>query len=200
MISWHRFWRNFVVFPNLRSTLFVPFHSVSSAYLPPPSDNFNGVFSWGDWLIFSSDGELILAFFIAFWTRSVFLLLDMTDTGIALYTFYITHFTLYRWCSLVSWCCNLLCHWLVSLQSDWLIDRKWRLLIGQIAWLLIGWWWNTSFYHPIIDCPDVTGSILVFSTITRNTMKISNTNVKQKQKQYQTDKIVIKNVMYSKSK
>jgi hypothetical protein len=31
-------------------------------------------------------------------------------------------------------------------------------------------------------------------------MKISNTNVKQKQKQYQTDKIVIKNVMYSKSK
>jgi hypothetical protein len=31
-------------------------------------------------------------------------------------------------------------------------------------------------------------------------MKISNTNVKQKQKQYQNDKIVIKNVMYSKSK
>ena len=57
--------------------------------------------------------------------------------------------TLYRWCSLVSWCCNLLCHWLVSLQSDWLIGRKWRLLISQISWLLIGWWWSTSqsFFH-----------------------------------------------------
>ena len=31
-------------------------------------------------------------------------------------------------------------------------------------------------------------------------MKILNTNVKQKQKQYQNDKIVIKNDMYSKSK
>jgi hypothetical protein len=41
-------------------------------------------------------------------------------------------------CSLVSWCCNLVCHWLVSLHSDWLIGQKWRLLIGQISWLLIG--------------------------------------------------------------
>jgi hypothetical protein len=61
----------------------------------------------------------------------------------------------------------LLCHWFVSLHSDWIIGWKWWLLIGQISWLLICLWWNTSqsFYHPIIGCPDVTVSILVFSTI-----------------------------------
>jgi hypothetical protein len=29
------------------------------------------------------------------------------------------------------------------LASDWLIGRKCRLLIGQISWLLIGWFYKT---------------------------------------------------------
>jgi hypothetical protein len=28
--------------------------------------------------------------------------------------------------------------WFFFMASDWLIGRKWRLLIGQISWLLIG--------------------------------------------------------------
>jgi hypothetical protein len=72
---------------------------------------------------------------------------------------------LYRRCHLqVSW-------WRVPFTTDRirfeLIGRKWRLLIGQISWLSIGWRGNTSqsFYHPIIGCSDVTGSIWIMCTI-----------------------------------
>jgi hypothetical protein len=33
--------------------------------------------------------------------------------------------------------CILLSDWFFFLASEWLIGRKWRLLIGQISWLLI---------------------------------------------------------------
>ena len=33
------------VFQNLRSTLLLPFHSVSSAYLPPPRGTLTGMFN-----------------------------------------------------------------------------------------------------------------------------------------------------------
>jgi hypothetical protein len=47
--------------------------------------------------------------------------------------------TLFRWSWLVVSFCILLSDWFFFLASDWLIGRKWRLLIGQISWLLIGW-------------------------------------------------------------
>ena len=46
---------------------------------------------------------------------------------------------LYRWSRLVVSFCILFSDWFLFLGSDWLIGRKWRLLIGQISWLLIGW-------------------------------------------------------------
>jgi hypothetical protein len=46
--------------------------------------------------------------------------------------------TLFRWSRLVVSFCILLSDWFFFMASDWLIGRKWRLLIGQISWLLIG--------------------------------------------------------------
>jgi hypothetical protein len=48
MISWHRL-GIVSVFQNLRSTLLLPFHSVSSAYLPPPRGTLIGMFNAWVW-------------------------------------------------------------------------------------------------------------------------------------------------------
>jgi hypothetical protein len=40
---------NISVFQNLRSTLLLPFYSVSSAYLPPPRGTLTGMFNAWVW-------------------------------------------------------------------------------------------------------------------------------------------------------
>ena len=49
MISWHRLVGIVSVFQNLRSTLLLPFHSMSSAYLPPPRGTLIGMFNAWVW-------------------------------------------------------------------------------------------------------------------------------------------------------
>ena len=126
------------VFQNLRSTLLLPFHSVSSAYLLPHRGTLTGMFNAWVWYLANVTAK-------ASYSRSP-----------CVFWFWFTWHV--EWsvslCSrLVVSFCILLSDWFFFLGSDWLIGRKWRLLIGQISWLLIGWRWNTSqsFYHPIIS-------------------------------------------------
>ena len=175
---------------NLRSTLLLPFHSVSSAYLPPPRGTLIGMFNAWVWSLATAKASCTrspwvwsLATAKASCTRSPWVIRVNGMFNAWVWSFALPDiskevlvsalssllFIERRLCiDGVDWLflfCILLSDWFFF-PVIWLDNRP---TMGTSDWsdFLVVDWLDTSqsFYHPIIGCPDVTGSIWILCTI-----------------------------------